>query len=879
MPEGQCQKSSVCGGAAAMIPLRLTVRNFLCYGDGVPPLDLENIHVACLCGQNGHGKSALLDAITWALWGKARAKNQDELIHYGQDEMMVDLEFRLRDTRYRVVRRHASGLGRRRSSATDLQLQISGEDGFVPITAASMRETQAGIDRIIGMDYDTFINSAFLLQGRADEFTNKSPGERKEVLARILSLDVYDDLQERAKERADRKRDAASRVEGDLEGMRRDVARSDGIRTELDQVNRELAELTRRVDASKETAIILKTRVDHLRAIRDELQELAGRIPVFEADISNLQDEADSREARITAYEALIGEKDTIECGLARFREASHRYQEMNASRDRFDELAKTRSELEGAVGQARATLEERLRQLERRIEGELRPKVEAAPTLALQLDEARVTAEGLAGEDRDLAERRQFLQELATRIGQHEGDDARLKSEGQDIRAKLNLVQSPDGASCPLCGTELGPEGCRHLADSYKSQIEEKLRLYRSNEEGLKGAQEERVGLEAEISKREGALRQGQQQAQSAIALLERQIAESREVAEEEERLSLKLLGGRKSLELRLYATEDQDELRQVESQILALDYDPATHRHLYDEMMQLQSFDESHGRLQDAVVGLPGERESLSRARDMLHRRREELDVVKQKQRAGQEDVLELPQWEEKLKVAQAEYGELELQQRGLYRRQVELEGDLRRVEALEGQMEGKEAEARALREEQGVYQELVEAFGKRGVQALLIETVLPRIEEEANVLLGRVTDDRMHLKLETQRERRGRRGEPIETLEINVSDEMGPRSYELFSGGEAFRINLFPSGFALSQGSPGPIAGGLPCPPCSSTRVSGPRDAAGRERILDVISAIQNDFEKIIVITHLEELKEAFPVRIEVQKDGDGSSFWMT
>ena len=859
-----------------MIPLRLTVRNFLCYGDGVPPLDLENIHVACLCGQNGHGKSALLDAITWALWGKARAKNQDELIHYGQDEMMVDLEFRLRDTRYRVVRRHASGLGRRRSSATDLQLQISGEDGFVPITAASMRETQAGIDRIIGMDYDTFINSAFLLQGRADEFTNKNPGERKEVLARILSLDVYDDLQERAKERADRKRDAASRVEGDLEGMRRDVARSDGIRTELDQVNRELAELTRRVDASKETAIILKTRVDHLRAIRDELQELAGRIPVFEADISNLQDEADSREARITAYEALIGEKDTIECGLARFREASHRYQEMNASRDRFDELAKTRSELEGAVGQARATLEERLRQLERRIEGELRPKVEAAPTLALQLDEARVTAEGLAGEDRDLAERRQFLQELATRIGQHEGDDARLKSEGQDIRAKLNLVQSPDGASCPLCGTELGPEGCRHLADSYKSQIEEKLRLYRSNEEGLKGAQEERAGLEAEISKREGALRQGQQQAQSAIALLERQIADSREVAEEEERLSLKLLEGRKSLELRLYATEDQDELRQVESQILALDYDPATHRHLYDEMMQLQSFDERHGRLQDAVVGLPGERESLSRARDMLHRRREELDVVKQKQRAGQEHVLELPQWEEKLKVAQAEYGELELQQRGLYRRQVELEGDLRRVEALEGQMEGREAEARALREEQGVYQELVEAFGKRGVQALLIETVLPRIEEEANVLLGRVTDDRMHLKLETQRERRGRRGEPIETLEINVSDEMGPRSYELFSGGEAFRINL---SLRIALSKVLAHRRGAPLPTMFIDEGFGTQDAAGRERILDVISAIQDDFEKIIVITHLEELKEAFPVRIEVQKDGDGSSFWMT
>ena len=60
-----------------MIPLRLQVRNFMCYRDNVPPLVFEGIHLACLAGANGHGKSALLDAMTWALWGKARAKRDD----------------------------------------------------------------------------------------------------------------------------------------------------------------------------------------------------------------------------------------------------------------------------------------------------------------------------------------------------------------------------------------------------------------------------------------------------------------------------------------------------------------------------------------------------------------------------------------------------------------------------------------------------------------------------------------------------------------------------------------------------------------------------------------------------------------------------------
>ncbi len=74
-----------------MVPLRLSLRNFLCYRDRVT-LDLEGIHIACLCGDNGHGKSALLDAITWALWGRSRARSNDDLIHLGQEEAAQDLE-------------------------------------------------------------------------------------------------------------------------------------------------------------------------------------------------------------------------------------------------------------------------------------------------------------------------------------------------------------------------------------------------------------------------------------------------------------------------------------------------------------------------------------------------------------------------------------------------------------------------------------------------------------------------------------------------------------------------------------------------------------------------------------------------------------------
>ena len=154
------------------------------------------------------------------------------------------------------------------------------------------------------------------------------------------------------------------------------------------------------------------------------------------------------------------------------------------------------------------------------------------------------------------------------------------------------------------------------------------------------------------------------------------------------------------------------------------------------------------------------------------------------------------------------------------------------------------------------------------------MLIDAAVPRIEAEANLLLGRMTDNRLAVRLETQRVRQS--GNVTETLDILVSDELGSRSYDLFSGGEAFRINLALR-IALSKVLAQRM--GLPLPTLFIDEGFGTQDAAGRERIVDAIASIQEDFEKIIVITHLDELKDLFPVRIEVLKTAVGSQFWLS
>ena len=125
-------------------------------------------------------------------------------------------------------------------------------------------------------------------------------------------------------------------------------------------------------------------------------------------------------------------------------------------------------------------------------------------------------------------------------------------------------------------------------------------------------------------------------------------------------------------------------------------------------------------------------------------------------------------------------------------------------------------------------------------------LCEAVIPEIEFEANRLLARMTDGRMHVRFETQRETL--KGDTVETLDINIADELGTRPYELFSGGEAFRVN-FAIRVALSQ----MLArrAGAQLRTLFIDEGFGTQDEAGRQRLVE---AILEDGYAVVVSTRL-------------------------
>ena len=222
-------------------------------------------------------------------------------------------------------------------------------------------------------------------------------------------------------------------------------------------------------------------------------------------------------------------------------------------------------------------------------------------------------------------------------------------------------------------------------------------------------------------------------------------------------------------------------------------------------------------------------------------------------------------------RLASAESALASLREQESELTRRAGAFEQEVRQLTDLSARVESALDDARGLREEEQVYGDLAKAFGRDGVQAMLIDRSLPRLQQSANDMLDRMTGGRIQLSLHTQRERA--RGGPVETLDIRISDDLGTRDYEMYSGGEAFRVD-----FALRIALARLLAerSGAELPTLIIDEGFGSQDQEGIDRLVEAITAISRDFRLILVVTHIEELRERFERRIEVTKDPERGSF---
>jgi exonuclease SbcC len=173
-------------------PLKLELEGFTAFRQRTC-LDFGDLDLFAVTGPTGAGKSSLIDAICYALYGRVPRVTAEvnAVISQGHDRMQVSLEFQANGRAYRVLREA------RRKGSGNTRLEQMGAEDWQPI-ADRAREVTSKVEEIVGLDYEAFIRSVILPQGQFQEFLAGSPERRREVLDRLLRVDVYKRMQARA---------------------------------------------------------------------------------------------------------------------------------------------------------------------------------------------------------------------------------------------------------------------------------------------------------------------------------------------------------------------------------------------------------------------------------------------------------------------------------------------------------------------------------------------------------------------------------------------------------------------------------------------------------------------------------------------------------
>lgn len=997
-----------------MIPLQLSLSNFLSYRDG--HLDFSGMHTACICGVNGAGKSSLLEALTWVLWGKSRAESDDDVVRRGATEARVDLSFRCEGQLFRIIRT------RLLAKASSLEFQVGDGGGFRTLTRQSMRATQEAINEVLKMDYETFINSAYLRQGRADEFTIKRPAERKEVLVEILSLNRYEQLCERSKEHEKHFATRVQMLKESLQRSRLAIAERSQLEARRNAIAADLEQLRERHTEIEERLKFFNAQARAREQFQQQLVRLEQQIQQLSTALSRQHTQLERQAGTVQELEVLLAQEGQIAQGCARYQQLHAEEAALSERSKSHKDLSEKRTELERRLDEARHQRELQLQAQKSRLDTLLLQRGEAQATLKdaakieqglADLARAREVLNGYDQRQREffplngekdqiekdihraysdlaaqIAVREQQLRQLQQEMGRRafheqtyqkvsekieqlekkrvyqqrvaekglerrefEGrlklQQERLRKELEQLAEKTQLLAAEGESACPLCGGPLDGEHRQQLREQHQQlhaeiddqlvllthqistaehevrvlrgeyaelvreleqlpsllQQQAQLRLqlttieaHRTQIQQLRseiqeiGTQLERGDYAHDLKKRHAELLQQMQLVgydekdhamaraevdrwrwaeikASELARAQRQLAQL-----ESEIPALEATCGTLHTELAThdYAQDLRAQLATIHQQLNALGYDFNAHQNVRKQVSEHQHWLSRHAELIKARNRYPEERSILQEAKKAWQDSSEQLASLQQQRQIQQRELADLADPSEAIVLWQLEERTSRARQEEQLSELGAAHQRLVQIAQIESQTTQQQRELEDAQRQQLLYKELSRAFGKNGIQTLIIENVLPELESETNRLLARLADSQLHVQFVTQRAAKNAK-KLIDTLDILIADARGTRPYETYSGGEAYRVN-FAIRLALSR----LLArrSGAALQTLIIDEGFGTQDQQGRERLVQSINAVADDFACILVITHIHELKEAFQSRIKVEKSHQGS-----
>lgn len=867
-----------------MIPITLTLKGFLSYREEVE-IDFTSFDLACIAGRNGAGKSSILDAITWSLFGQARQRGE-AVVNTQSERAEVDFVFQYEENLYRVQRTNQIGktgilefqiaqrdandeVGDKNSQPQVLNSQTLESLIWKPLTERTMRDTQGRIEETLRLDFETFVNAAFFLQGKADQFTQQRAGDRKRILSSILGLEIWESYRKQTVKKRKSIEGQMTALDGRLSEINNELSEESERKARLKELETGLERLSKTRQTKQESLRSIEKAIELIKEQRKLVDVLAQRMSAAKEQKNNFVLRLADRQKEREAFLKITSRASEIETAHRHWRESKEDLARWDEIAEQFREHEKRRQEPRTQIEAERARLTQEMKSLQDQASS-VKSQTESTPDLQSRISALQSLISDL---ETRLAERKSLENELSIaqeQLANAKAENPRLKTEMEELKARIDQLTVTEGAVCPLCGQPLSTDERQRLIAELTTQGTEMGDKHRANRKLLEEADQTVSSLQSQIVDLQ-PLEEDQREHTRGLDQLNAQIAqiEAGEKAWQEDDKP-RLDEVQRTLEEDDFASDARAELAKIDSELKEIGYDAASHDSARRAEAEGSAADEEHRQLEKALAASEPLDREISSLQSQISDLQPEID---EGQTAYDEAAITLAAAEEDapdLKQAQRELLDFQEQENRLRMEVGAAQQKVLVLDDLKTRRDTLEAERETYATQVGQFAQLEKAFGKDGVPALLIEQALPTIEARANELLERLTGGEMSIRFETQRELKSR-ADLKETLDIQISDRVGTRDYEMYSGGEAFRVN-FAIRLALSE----MLAqrAGARLQTLVIDEGFGSQDEIGRQRLLEAINLVKTDFAKILVITHIDELKDAFPARIEVEKTEKGS-----
>lgn len=471
-----------------MRPLRLDLQGFTAFRQ-FTELDFNDLELFALVGPTGSGKSSLLDAMTFALYGQTArlgASGLDALISQGERGLSVSLTFEVGGQTFRASRTKG-----RKQAENEVRFERLDEDGrWTNLSDGGAKGIAERIRKSVGLDFNTFRRSVMLPQGEFSKLLHGSGKDRQQLLGELTGLDHVANMQRVASDRAkelkhesqslnslllneyaDVTAEAVAAIKKQREETDADAERLTDTREKL-QTNltrlRDIEKVWRQKEDTQRRLTVLESRAGDIQAgaVRAErARKVAGVLPLLDAaERARIAHEREARElTRAQANAEAAGRTlAQAEQALKTAQEQEDRIPALETQADALKDAEADANRLKRARGTPQMTHPNPLPWDEEAFEvaREAADKLSKLKTERVQLESEKTALQ--AAQQRFTAEEQAQMQEQAEQERvQREGtalkadletaqkalEDARLEAGLASHRAHLHV-----GDECPLC-------------------------------------------------------------------------------------------------------------------------------------------------------------------------------------------------------------------------------------------------------------------------------------------------------------------------------------------------------------------------------------------------------------------------------------------